>query len=63
MWESPVTNRSREGIAPSLRLLLNTSRHYRLELEVGNDTLTRTDNGGEQKATGSFVYVGYRADF
>jgi tetratricopeptide (TPR) repeat protein len=62
-WESPVTNRRREGIAPSLRLLLNTSRHYRFELEVGNDTLTRTDNGGEQKATGNFVYVGYRADF
>jgi hypothetical protein len=62
-WESPFTNRSRESIAPSLRLLLNTSRHYRLELEVGNDTLTRTDNGGEQEATGQFIYVGYRADF
>jgi hypothetical protein len=62
-WESPFTNRSRESIAPSLRLLLNTSRHYRLELEVGNDTLTRTDNGGEQEATGQFVYLGYRADF
>jgi hypothetical protein len=63
VWESPTTNRRRETIAPSLRLLLNTSRHYRLELEVGNDYLTRTDSGGEQEATGKFMYLGYRADF
>jgi hypothetical protein len=25
--------------------------------------MTRTDMGGEQKATGRFVNVGYRADF
>jgi hypothetical protein len=63
LWESPTTGRRRETIAPSLRLLLNTTRHYRLELEVGNDYLTRTDAGGEQEATGKFVYLGYRADF
>jgi tetratricopeptide (TPR) repeat protein len=63
LWESPVTGRRRETIAPSLRLLLNTPRHYRLELELGNDYLTRTDNGGEQEATGKFLYLGYRADF
>ncbi|HJR69247.1 MAG TPA: SPOR domain-containing protein [Gammaproteobacteria bacterium] len=63
LWESPMTGRRRETIAPSLRLLLNTTRHYRLELEVGNDYLTRTDAGGEQEATGKFVFLGYRADF
>jgi hypothetical protein len=63
VWESPTTGRRRESIAPSLRLLLNTARHYRLELEVGNDALTRTDTGGEQEATGRFFNLGYRADF
>jgi hypothetical protein len=63
VWESPTTGRRREAISPSLRLLLNTARHYRLELEVGNDSLTRTEGRLEQEATGSFVYLGYRADF
>jgi hypothetical protein len=63
VWESPTTGRRRETIAPSLRLLLNLPRHYRLELEMGNDFLTRTDSGGEQEATGKFLYLGYRADF
>lgn len=63
LWESPKTGRRRETIAPSLRLLLNMARHYRLEVELGNDFLTRTDAGGEQEATGKFVYLGYRADF
>jgi hypothetical protein len=63
LWESPTTGRRRETFAPSLRLLLNTARHYRLELEVGNDYLTRIDSGGEQEATGQFLYLGYRADF
>jgi hypothetical protein len=62
-WESPTTGRRRETIAPSLRLLLNLQRHYRLEVELGNDYLTRTDSGGEQEATGKFLYLGYRADF
>jgi tetratricopeptide (TPR) repeat protein len=63
VWESPTTGRRREAITPSLRLLLNTARRYRLELEVGNDNLTRTDTGGEQQATGRFFNLGYRADF
>jgi hypothetical protein len=63
VWESPATGRRRESIAPSLRLLLNTARHYRLELEAGNDNLVRTDMGGEQEATGRFLNLGYRADF
>ena len=63
VWESPTTGRRRETITPSLRLLLNPSRRYRLELEVGNDNFTRTDRSGVQEATGRFVNVGYRADF
>jgi hypothetical protein len=63
VWDSPATGRRRETIAPSFRLLFNTTRHYRLEVEVGNDFLTRTDSGGEQEATGKFLYLGYRADF
>jgi hypothetical protein len=63
LWESPTTGRRRETIAPSLRLLMNMPRHYRLELELGNDYVTRTDSGGEQEATGKFLYLGYRADF
>jgi hypothetical protein len=63
LWESPTTGRRRETVTPSLRLLLNTSRHYRLEIEVGADRLTRTDMGGEQEATGEFLNLGYRADF
>jgi hypothetical protein len=43
--------------------LVNTTRHYRFELEVGNDNFTRTDRSGVQEATGRFVNLGYRADF
>jgi hypothetical protein len=63
VWESPTTGRRRESISPSLRLLLNTARHYRLELEIGTDNFVRTDMGGEQEATGRFLNLGYRADF
>jgi hypothetical protein len=63
LWDSPTTGRRRESITPSLRLLVNMARHYRLEVEAGTDNLTRTDMGGEQKATGEFINIGYRADF
>jgi hypothetical protein len=63
LWESPVTRRRRETITPSLRLLVNMARRYRLELEAGTDNMLRTDAGGEQEATGRFVNLGYRADF
>jgi hypothetical protein len=63
LWESPATGRRRETVTPSLRLLLNTSRHYRLEVEAGTESLIRTDSGGEQEATGRFLNLGYRADF
>jgi tetratricopeptide (TPR) repeat protein len=63
VYEGLTTNRRRETVTPSLRLLLNTARHYRLELEVGTDRMKRSDGAGEQDATGSFFNVGYRADF
>jgi tetratricopeptide (TPR) repeat protein len=63
IWEGTTTQRRRETIRPSLRLLLNLQRHYHLELEVGSDNFTRTDRGTEQKGTGQFLYLGYRADF
>jgi hypothetical protein len=63
VWEGTLTGRTRERITPSLRLLWNSTRHYRLELEVGEDSMTRTDSGGEQDATGRFFNLGYRADF
>jgi hypothetical protein len=63
VYEGLTTNRRRETVTPSLRLLLNTARHYRLELEVGTDRMQRTDGAAEQDATGSFFNLGYRADF
>ncbi len=63
LWESPTTGRRRETIAPSLRLLVNMPRHYRLELEVGERLPHAHRRGGEQEATGKFLYLGYRADF
>jgi hypothetical protein len=63
VWEGITTNRRRTTVTPSFRLLLNTSRHYRLEVEVGNDRIVRTDAGGEQHAAGRFMNLGYRADF
>jgi hypothetical protein len=63
VWEGMLTNRRRETITPSLRLLWNTARHYRVELEVGEDSVLRTDSGGEQDAVGRFFNLGYRADF
>ena len=48
---------------PAFRLLLNARSRYRLELEVGNDQFTRSDDSGDQKASGRFFNLGYRADF
>jgi hypothetical protein len=63
VWEGTLTGRRRETVTPSLRLLLNTARHYRLEFEVGEDSLVRSDATTEQDATGRFFNLGYRADF
>jgi tetratricopeptide (TPR) repeat protein len=63
VWDGTPTGVRRQTVTPSLRLLLNNSRHYRLEMEAGTHTVTRTDPRGEQKATGRFLNLGYRADF
>jgi hypothetical protein len=63
VWDGTSSAVSRETVTPSLRLLLNGSRHYRLEMETGTHTVTRTDPRSEQKATGRFLNLGYRADF
>jgi tetratricopeptide (TPR) repeat protein len=63
VWDGAATGVRRQTVTPSLRLLLNTTRHYRLEMEAGTHTVTRTDPRGEQKATGRFLNLGYRADF
>jgi tetratricopeptide (TPR) repeat protein len=65
VWDSAAGLR-RETVNPSFRFLLNMKNRYRLEVEVGGDQLSRTDLsqiGIEQKATGNYVNIGYRADF
>jgi hypothetical protein len=62
-WDSPMTGRSRETVIPSFRLLLNPAKRYRLELEVGSNRFVRWDRASEQKSSGHFLNLGYRADF
>ena len=51
-------------LAPSLRLLLNAKRRYRLEFEVGRDWTQRDLTTGELQDSGAYFYnLGYRADF
>ena len=63
VWESTSTGVRRETVTPSLRLLWNAPRRYRLELEIGQDNVTRTSNSPELDSTGKFLNLGYRADF
>jgi hypothetical protein len=62
VWDS-IDGRHRETVSPSLRFLLNMRNHYRLELELGKDEFQRTSLTSEQDSTGTYVNVGYRADF
>lgn len=62
-WQGLLDTRSRDTISPSLRLLLNMRKRYRLELEIGTQNSTRTDTFGTQDASGNFFNLGYRADF
>jgi hypothetical protein len=62
-WQDSVSGRRRETLMPAFRLLLTAHSRYRLELEVGNDQFTRTEGASEQKASGRFLNLGYRADF
>jgi hypothetical protein len=63
VWQDSVSGRRRETLMPAFRLLLTAHSRYRLELEVGNDQFTRTEDASEQKASGRFLTLGYRADF
>ena len=62
-WEGLIDGRKREAVSPTLRFLLNTRRHYRIEFEVGKDREIRTDLNSEREATGNFMNLGYRANF
>jgi hypothetical protein len=63
VWESAQTGVRRETVTPSLRLLWNAPRRYRLELEFGQDNIVRTSSSAELDSTGKFLNLGYRADF
>jgi hypothetical protein len=62
-WERLTDGQRKETVGPSLRFLMNTRNHYRVELEVGRVEDVRTDLRGTSDASGTFVNVGYRADF
>jgi hypothetical protein len=63
VWQDTASGRRRESLMPAFRLLLNARNRYRLELEVGDDQFTRTEGATDQKASGRFFNLGYRADF
>ena len=63
VWEGAVTGIRRETVTPSLRLLWNAPRRYRLEVELGQENLVRTSVTDEQDSTGKYFNLGYRADF
>jgi hypothetical protein len=63
VWQNSLDGRRRETLTPAFRLLLNARKRYRLEIELGNDHFTRTDRASDQKASGRFFNLGYRADF
>lgn len=63
LWRSVTENRERRTISPSLRLLMNLSNRYRLELEIGRGDVTRSDARGDSLATGRYFNLGYRVNF
>jgi hypothetical protein len=63
VWTGLADGRERKTLSPGLRFLMTTRNRYRIELELGTDTQNRTDLGGESEATGSFINLGYRANF
>jgi len=62
-WEGLQNGRKRDSISPTLRVLFNTRRYYRVEVEFGVDRETRVDGIVEREASGNFINVGYRANF
>jgi hypothetical protein len=63
VWEGMQTGVRRETVTPSLRLLWNAPRRYRLELEFGRENIVRTSSVPEVDSTDKFLNLGYRADF
>jgi tetratricopeptide (TPR) repeat protein len=63
VWEGTLTGIRRETVTPSLRLLWNAPRRYRLELEIGQENIVRTSSAADQDSTGKYLNLGYRADF
>jgi tetratricopeptide (TPR) repeat protein len=63
VWEGTVTGIRRETVTPSLRLLWNAPRRYRLEIEVGQENLVRKSSSPDQDSTDKYLNLGYRADF
>jgi tetratricopeptide (TPR) repeat protein len=63
VWEGVQTGVRRETVTPSLRLLWNAPRRYRLELEFGRENIVRTSSAPELDSTDKFLNLGYRADF
>ncbi len=63
VWEGMQTGVQRETVTPSLRLLWNAPRRYRLELEFGRENVVRTSAAPELDSTDKFLNLGYRADF
>ncbi len=63
VWEGTQTGVRREMVTPSLRLLWNAPRRYRLEMEFGQENIVRTSSSAELDSTGKFLNLGYRADF
>ncbi|HSG65878.1 MAG TPA: tetratricopeptide repeat protein [Gammaproteobacteria bacterium] len=52
---------TRETLGLALRLLYNTAKHYRFELEIGADTSRRADSISEVETSGYYLSLGYRA--
>jgi hypothetical protein len=63
VWEGVTNGVRRETLTPSVRLLWNAPRRYRLELELGRENLVRTSTVGQLDSTGKYLNLGYRADF
>jgi hypothetical protein len=63
VWEGMQTGIRRETVIPSLRLLWNAPRRYRLELEFGRENVVRTSSAPQMDSTDKFLNLGYRADF
>ena len=62
-WKGVLDGRVRETISPSLRLLFNPRKRYRLEFEFGTDRRSFSSLNSDTVSSGRFINLGYRADF